>query len=157
MRGIRHLKYTELFRNLRVPLHLVIAGADSYIPRDKLDEFWNQVPNAMKGSALEIKDVEHKMNEAVGPFLASWAWELATNADYLRHPGQFMGVPQDGVATEIGGSRVVRLQAATPATDCQKWLAGVEDWEAALEKIRQNPAGEVSSVILKGNPLPNQL
>ena len=74
VRGIRHLDYHKLMdANFRVPTHLIIAGEDQYIPKDKLEEFWSAVPTRVRGSYLEIQGSEHKMNESVGPFLASWA------------------------------------------------------------------------------------
>jgi pimeloyl-ACP methyl ester carboxylesterase len=119
VRGIRHMEYLKLFERLEVPLHLVVAGKDTYVPRDKLDEFWRNVPADLRGSFMEVQGVEHKVNESVGPFLAAWAWELASKTDYLAHPGQFLGVPEKGIATEIGGTRVIELEKATP---CESWL-----------------------------------
>lgn len=151
VRGIRHMSYMDLLKKLKVPLHLIIAGRDSYIPRDKLDEFWAQVPAPEQGSTLEIEGSEHKMNESVGPFLASWAWELASNPDYLQHPGQFIGVPEDGVATEINGPRKVQLEKATP---CQDWLVK-QSWKEIFAKIRENPTTAIYEIIKQANPLPD--
>jgi pimeloyl-ACP methyl ester carboxylesterase len=156
VRGIRHMSYKELFKRLRVPIHLVIAGKDQYIPRDKLDEFWAQVPESVKGSFLEIVGAEHKMNESVGAYLASWAYELATKQDYERRPGQFIGEPASGVATEVGGQgRVVKLEKVD---SCQALLtdtkpvsmkgANFYDW------IRANPLQAAQKMILLGNPQP---
>ncbi len=119
VRGIRHLDYRRLLsKNFHVPLHLVEAGREQYVPKDLLEEFWSAVPDSVRGSVLEIQDVEHKMNETAGAFLAAWAWDVATNPDFLRYPGRFLGNPQRSVAVEMEGShRVIALG------NCEKVLA----------------------------------
>lgn len=44
--------------------HLVVAGSDQYITRDLSDRFWSSVPQAVRGSRVDLVGVEHKINEA---------------------------------------------------------------------------------------------
>ena len=90
VRGIRHLSYAQLLNpSFRVPLHLIVAGDDQYIPGSKLDEFWSNVPQNVRGSYLKILGVEHKMNESVGPYFGSWVWEVAHQSGLLQATGSF--------------------------------------------------------------------
>jgi hypothetical protein len=153
VRGIRHLSYRELLKKLRVPLHLVIAEHDSYIPRKKLEEFWSSVPLPVRGSFLEIQGVEHKINESVGPFLAAWVWELTTNDSYLTRPGRFLGEPERGFVTEVGGFRVVQMPKTNP---CETWLSDT-GIHPPVDRIRRDPVAALKSMIESANPLPGSL
>ncbi len=151
VRGIRHLNYGELLKRVKVPLHLVMAGKDAYIPADKLKEFWATVPPAIHGSWLEIDGVEHKINESVGPFFASWLWELGSNSEYLTRPGHFVGWPIKGIATEVDGDRVIPLTKAQP---CEFQLVGPSPLSPnlAMDRIRRHPMEAVQKIINAANP-----
>jgi hypothetical protein len=141
VRGIRHLSYPQLLSKINIPLHLVIAGKDSYIPKADLEHFWADVPKSIKGSVLEVQGVEHKVNESVGPFLAAWIWQLASQKEYLTNPGRFLGEPLKGVANEIGGSRTVVLEATSP---CETWLSSdlvPASVNIARDRIHRGPGG----------------
>jgi pimeloyl-ACP methyl ester carboxylesterase len=147
VRGIRHLSYPKLLSKINIPLHLVIAGKDSYIPKDALEQFWAAVPKSIKGSVLEVQGVEHKVNESVGPYLAAWLWELAIKKDDLTNPGRFLGVPSKGIAIEIGGSRTIVLEPTVP---CETWLSSEfmpASVNIARDRIKRGPRGWLQKVM----------
>lgn len=152
VRGIRHLAYGSLLNSsFRVPLHLIVAGDDQYIPSDMLDQFWSNVPLHVRGSYLKILGSEHKMNEAVGPYLGSWLWELVSNPDYLQRPGQFLGNPVQGEAQEQGGyNRVVQLQATIPLQTWHEPAQGMPE-----DQIAKDPNAWLPSILNAANPSPS--
>lgn len=53
-------------------VHLVIAGADQYIPRSTLESFWESLAPEMRASQILVSYSEHKIPEAFPQFNAQW-------------------------------------------------------------------------------------
>ena len=124
VRGIRHMEYRKLFEHLQVPLHLVVAGKDTYVPRDKLDEFWGNVPADFRGSFMEVKGVEHKVNEAVGPFLARGPLSSRANRNTSNAREIFWAFPKKAwrrKLVEIALSSWKKLLRAKAGSRCQNF------------------------------------
>lgn len=62
--GVRKYKYSDIASKLAgVPVHMVIALNDQYIPKDVIETAWEQTPASAQSSLLYIFGSEHKVVE----------------------------------------------------------------------------------------------
>lgn len=114
IRGIRHIVSADQVKT--VPdhsIHLAIAGNDQYIPEKMLTDFWNSVPEAKRGSILKVVNVEHKLNESVGPLIANYVLSIVEGS--WRNKGDVLSiVPEEGLVKNAQYEDVAFLGQTEP-------------------------------------------
>lgn len=140
VRGIRHMPSKDWVQQVpKGSLHMIIAGYDAYIPEDMMSEFWDSVPSENRGSLLRVEGVEHKLNESVGPFVASWAEKIINDHPEVKNGNLFSGIPEKGLAVNTSSDRQVLLTA----TPIREYLAlrPRHPWAPNLpvDRIDRNP------------------
>lgn len=82
VQGIRRFKAEEVVKNFpQVPVHLMVANQDQYIPQSVMDRFWAALPDRNRASRINISRSEHKMPEAIPGYGAAWVMEILKNPD----------------------------------------------------------------------------
>jgi len=81
-------------------IHLVIAGADQYIPRKVLETFWSSLPSDMRASKMIIDYSEHKIPEAFPQFNAQWVNMIMQETPGVNDGLSFEADPFDGKITK---------------------------------------------------------
>lgn len=81
--GIRKFDMYRAAKQVKYPnIHLVIAGADQYIPRAVLDYFWYQLPAEAQATRMYFRFSEHKIPEAMPETTARWLMNVWENKTY---------------------------------------------------------------------------
>jgi pimeloyl-ACP methyl ester carboxylesterase len=106
VQGIRKVRPVDFVGKITVPMHLMVAEKDQYIPGTVLQTFWDKVPAKDKMSRIFVKDSEHKICEAVPNFAASWVYQITTGNELLFKGDDFQGFPLKGEATSAAGSTI---------------------------------------------------
>ncbi|MEI7972753.1 MAG: alpha/beta hydrolase [Bdellovibrio sp.] len=71
--GIRKFKAHDIAHQLQqVPVHLIEAGNDQYLPPEDLREFWKLIPESSRNTYVRFLHTEHKIPEDVPAGLADW-------------------------------------------------------------------------------------
>ncbi len=84
VQGIRFFRATDISKELDVPVHLLVANQDQYIPQEVMDRFWKSLPKRVRGSRINISETEHKIPEAIPDFSAAWVLECLSNAELQK-------------------------------------------------------------------------
>lgn len=105
--GIRKFVPENLTDSLNVPLHLMVARNDQYIPQADLDRYWDLLPNKYKKSRLFVNNSEHKIPEAVPNFSSGWVYQILKGNSLLNKNLDFEGYPFQGVAKSPEGTVVL--------------------------------------------------
>jgi len=80
VQGIRRFKAEEVVKNFpNIPVHLMVANQDQYIPQPVMDRFWAALPDRNRASRINISRSEHKMPEAIPAYAAAWVMEILKN------------------------------------------------------------------------------
>lgn len=82
VQGIRKFRPVDLTNQIPATTHLMIAEYDQYIPRSVLNNFWDKVPAAVKGTCVIVKNSEHKIPEAVPAFAAKWVYDILQGVNH---------------------------------------------------------------------------
>jgi pimeloyl-ACP methyl ester carboxylesterase len=79
-RGMRPLKAAELIGTMpaTIPVNIIKAESDQYIPGDVIPAFWKALPSNKKGIFINVYSTEHKMLQVVPQFSADISEILAT-------------------------------------------------------------------------------
>ncbi len=108
VQGARKFLASEIVHALpRGSVHLMVALEDQYMPPEKYEELWSQIPQEAKASRILISQTEHKMPEAIPNFSAAWVYEILSENKLLTHGASFNGSPSEGKAE--GDSGVIYL------------------------------------------------
>lgn len=114
IRGIRHIVSADLVKT--VPdhsIHLAIAGHDQYIPEKMLTDFWGTIPESKRGSILKVVNVEHKLNESVGPLIANYVLSIVDGT--WENKGAVLSiVPEEGSVKNAKSEEVAFLGQTVP-------------------------------------------
>lgn len=71
--GIRKFNAHDIAHQLhQVPVHLIEAGNDQYLPPEDLREFWKLLPESNRNTYVRFLHTEHKIPEDVPEGLADW-------------------------------------------------------------------------------------
>lgn len=105
--GIRKFVPENLTDSLKVPIHLVVARNDQYIPQSDLDRYWDLLPGKLKMSRLFVNNSEHKIPEAFPNFSSAWTYQILKGNSLLFKSMDFEGYPFQGVAKSADGSVVL--------------------------------------------------
>ncbi|MES2964578.1 MAG: alpha/beta hydrolase [Bdellovibrionota bacterium] len=106
VQGIRKFHVVDILHKLpQGKLHLVLAGDDTYVPKDMHEKFWSSIPKGVAASRLTIAGAGHKIPELEPQFSARWVKEIVRGNPKLSQGRQFTGQPWTGKAT--AGSVVV--------------------------------------------------
>lgn len=100
--GIRTYNVTGAAKNLpKRSVHLVIAGADQYIPRQSLLTFWDGLAAEVRASKIVVNYSEHKIPEAFPRFNALWVKMIMDETFGLDQGSSFVGDPfSDAIVQE---------------------------------------------------------
>jgi len=105
VQGIRKWSAPEAFKSFPpASVHLLVAGADQYIQRPVLLNFWMSTPEAARASFILIQNSEHKIPEATPRFSAAWVNEILQGDQKLTQGQVFDGDPATGLVKYKGGS-----------------------------------------------------
>jgi pimeloyl-ACP methyl ester carboxylesterase len=97
VQGIRQWKAASFAQMFPAKsLHLVLAGSDQYIPRYVLEDFWTEVPAAVKASKFVIFQSEHKIPEFLPRFAANWVASVIEKQAPLDPTKEYLGLPLTG-------------------------------------------------------------
>ena len=114
IRGIRHIVSSDLVKT--VPdhsIHLAIAGHDQYIPEKMLTDFWGTIPQEKRGSILKVVNVEHKLNESVGPLVANYVLSIV-DGNWSKNGAVLSVVPEEGAVKNAKSEEVAFLGKTEP-------------------------------------------
>lgn len=81
-------------------VHLIIAGADQYIPRPTLEKFWAALPMDSRASKTVVDLSEHKIPEAYPAFAAKWVDLILQNASGIDAGSSYEVNPVTEVITK---------------------------------------------------------
>lgn len=76
VQGIRKYRPIDEAKNLAVPVHLMVAEYDQYVPAKTVAAFWEKVPSAAKASCGIVRNSEHKIPEAQPKAAADWVFDI---------------------------------------------------------------------------------
>lgn len=79
-RGMRPLRAVEFIEKMpaAVPVNIIKAESDQYIPGDVIPAFWKALPSSKKGIFINVYSTEHKMLQVAPRFSADISEILAT-------------------------------------------------------------------------------
>jgi pimeloyl-ACP methyl ester carboxylesterase len=99
VRGVRKFLGAEAVKTVAaIPVHLLVAGKDQYVPVQDLNEFWSALRPDQKGSRITIRGSEHKMPEAVPNFVSAWITHIVASDASISGGREFDGNPSQGTA-----------------------------------------------------------
>lgn len=137
--GVRHLDAVKLVAKMKVPIHLVIAGNSQYVQRGSLLKFWEKIPEQSQASLIVVEGVEHKMNEAVGPYLGALMRLLSEGRRKLLSGKSWVGIPEKGLLKSKDGKEEFVL---AKSSICENFLRPTHPTAPNLpvDRIPRNPA-----------------
>lgn len=105
--GIRKFVPENLTDSLKVPVHLIVARNDQYIPQADLEKYWELMPKKIKMSRLFINNSEHKIPEVLPNFSSGWIYQILKENSLLFKGLDFDGFPFQGIAKSTEGTVVL--------------------------------------------------
>lgn len=107
VRGVRRYVASKAVENQHhLPLYLILAGHDQYVPKQDHQELWAAVPRDSRHSVLTIEGCEHKIPEAQPEFAAAWIDLILKGQEEVVKDQSFTGKPKQKIAIGVGSGTV---------------------------------------------------
>lgn len=133
----------EINAKLKIPINLLVAGSDQYIPFQVLKRFWRSISKKLRASMWIIDGSEHKMTEDNGKFVARLLSRLLAKQSSVPNDTSMRAFPETGKIAPVDD-----LDAQVPMN---KWFdeLGVGEAAAKLVQERTDESGRISETIGK--------
>ncbi len=112
--GIRKFNAFDIMNRLPASnrngfIHLMTGTLDTTVPTATSNDFWREVPQALRGSRIDFSDTQHKLPEEIPALAAKWVSLILHNDPRVSGGREFQGLRDQKKAISRDHSVVVEL------------------------------------------------